>query len=178
MDHQLELVELILEQELEPIQELVEEVEDADQQQAHNRVLHIHLYAERGGEVPHPSTELAHVGAAESLAPDVANAAEADLQSLQHEAGRLWDEIDVLVTVLPCGPSTVESPDTIDTPDGVRPLREVLVPWTCLANLLGSPSAVAPVGTDRTGAPIAVQLMSRPGADALLLRCVDEWFGS
>ena len=89
----------------------------------------------------------------------------------------LWDAADVLLTVLPCGPTSVDSPDTVTTPDGPRALRDVLVPWTCLANMAGCPAVVVPVGRDETGAPIAVQLMSAPGTDLALIERLGEWFG-
>jgi len=88
----------------------------------------------------------------------------------------LWETADVLLTVLPCGPSSANTPDSIEMPGGQHLLREVLVPWTCLANMVGAPAVVAPVGVDATGAPIVVQLMSAPGTDRGLIDRLGSWF--
>lgn len=114
--------------------------------------------------------------AVEALSPTRLAAAEGEAEQLQRNLAEVWCSVDVVVSVLPCGPSTVAAPDVIDTEDGSRPLREVLVPWTCLANLTGCPAVVAPMGVDASGAPIAVQLMSAPGTDRWLLDLLANWF--
>lgn len=116
--------------------------------------------------------------AAEQLGEDRVADAEAALGSLLGAATLMWARFDVVLSVLPCGPSSITSPDVIDTPNGERPLREVLVPWTCLANMIGAPAVVAPIGIDPTGAPIVMQLMSRPGSDAALLALLGAYVAS
>lgn len=113
--------------------------------------------------------------AAEQMPPDRVEHAEAALGALRSSAASVWGHFDVVLSVLPCGPSAVASPDLIDTAAGRRPLREVLVPWTCLANMIGAPAVVAPIGVDASGAPVVAQAMSRPGSDLALLGLLGEW---
>lgn len=113
--------------------------------------------------------------AAEQMPSDRLDRAEAALGALRSSAASVWEHFDVVLSVLPCGPSSVGTPDVIDTPVGERPLREVLVPWTCMANMIGAPAVVAPIDVDASGAPVVVQAMSRPGSDLALLGLLGEW---
>lgn len=79
---------------------------------------------------------------------------------------------DVDVVALPvaaCGPSTVGRPDVGEGADGTAPLRELVLPFTTPASLLGLPALSVPVGVDRDGLPVGLQLVGHPGGEAALL---------
>ena len=73
----------------------------------------------------------------------------------------------LLAPVAVSGPSRRDDPDR--TPDGVRALREAVLPWTVPANLAGLPSCSVPAGTDADGLPVGVQVVGAPGEDARVL---------
>lgn len=134
------------------------------------------LWPDRSDEYPAFVRE--RLLAAQARSDDQLSAARRVRETAIAACERLWQHADVLMSVLPCGPTPASSPDTVLLPDGgLIPLREALVPWTCLANLVGSPAVVAPIGVDATGAPITVHLMSAPGTDLALIEQLVEWFG-
>lgn len=110
--------------------------------------------------------------------PDVADrlrAAEAiddaDVASARERAKQLQAVPDgadaLLLPVAGCGPPTIDAPDV--APDSGRPLRDLLLPFTVLANLTGAPAVSVPAGCDRDGLPIGVQVIARPGQDHIAL---------
>ena len=49
-------------------------------------------------------------------------------------------------------------------------VRRAWYPYTSVFNLTGHPAVSLPSGFDRDGLPLAIQLVARPGADALLMK--------
>lgn len=82
----------------------------------------------------------------------------------------LFGRVDVLLApVALSGPSRVDRPDTVPGDDERGALRDAVLPWTVPANLAGLPACSVPVGMDRDGLPVGVQVVGPPGADALVL---------
>lgn len=55
--------------------------------------------------------------------------------------------------------------DDLDRPGGLGATPQLTIPW----NVLGLPVASVPVGFDRAGLPVGLQLVGRPAADADVL---------
>ncbi|MFE6687641.1 amidase [Streptomyces sp. NPDC057743] len=90
---------------------------------------------------------------------------------MRQEWGRLLAEVDVIaaptvpMTAVPAGQETVAWPD--GTVEGVS---DAYVRLCAPANVTGLPSLSIPVGHDRAGMPIGMQLLARPLGEPLLLR--------
>jgi len=83
----------------------------------------------------------------------------------------LFDEIDILITpVWPILIPTIDASDTGANPDAA-PLVQRIGHNTRPFNFLGLPAVSVPVGLDRNGLPLAVQLVGRPFSEMMLLRC-------
>jgi Asp-tRNA(Asn)/Glu-tRNA(Gln) amidotransferase A subunit family amidase len=79
---------------------------------------------------------------------------------------------DVDVLILPttsCPPPTLDRPDEAIVDQSRLELRDVVMPHTVLANLVGLPAVALPWGVDSDGLPVSVQLVGRRGGDGLLL---------
>jgi aspartyl-tRNA(Asn)/glutamyl-tRNA(Gln) amidotransferase subunit A len=79
----------------------------------------------------------------------------------------------IALPVAACGPSPVADPDQVD---GV-PLRDLVLPFTTPASLCGLPAMSVPVGLDRDGLPVGLQLVAAPGREADLLSAAAELGG-
>ncbi|MBU6201615.1 MAG: amidase [Acidobacteria bacterium] len=77
--------------------------------------------------------------------------------------------VDAVLTVVGAtGPSTVDDPDHVATPDGTVPLRQSAMPTTVPQNLAGLPSVTFPFGSD-DGIPVGMQLTGAPFDEPRLL---------
>ena len=81
----------------------------------------------------------------------------------------LWDEIDVLVTPGLARPAIAAgggygraAPVAID-------IAGRFSPYTSAFNLTGQPAMAVPAGTGADGLPLSIQLVGRPGAEAVLI---------
>jgi amidase len=82
---------------------------------------------------------------------------------------RLWDEIDVLLTPgLACTAIEAGGGYGRSAPFAVN-LAGRFTPFTAVFNLTGQPAITVPAGFDDDGLPLSVQLVGRPGAEAVLL---------
>ena len=90
---------------------------------------------------------------------------------LRREWLRMLEQVDVIaapavpMTAVPAGQETVTWPD--GTTESVS---DAYVRLSAPANITGVPALTVPVGTDRAGLPIGLQLLGRPLAEPLLLR--------
>lgn len=81
---------------------------------------------------------------------------------------RLWDEVDVLVT-----PALASIAIAAEGGHGRPALAAFNVagrftPWTAIFNLTGQPAVTIPAGVGEGGLAVSVQLVGRPGAEAML----------
>jgi aspartyl-tRNA(Asn)/glutamyl-tRNA(Gln) amidotransferase subunit A len=92
-------------------------------------------------------------------------------ESLRSRVGQWFFDVDVvLLPTTGCFPPALDDPDVVIVDGERRSLREVVMPHTAIANLLGLPAVTIPwrTGSDR-GIPTAVQLLAAPGRDAAVL---------
>jgi amidase len=80
----------------------------------------------------------------------------------------LWDDVDVLMTpALARSPVGAEGGFGRSAPAAVD-IAARMTPFTGVFNLTGQPAVSVPVGLDRDGLPLAVQLVGRLGAEDVL----------
>ncbi|SER34929.1 aspartyl-tRNA(Asn)/glutamyl-tRNA(Gln) amidotransferase subunit A [Lentzea xinjiangensis] len=90
---------------------------------------------------------------------------------LRREWLRVLEEVDVLaapavpMTAVPVGQETVTWLDGV-----TESVSDAYVRLSAPANITGVPALTVPVGADRAGLPIGLQLLGRPLAESLLLR--------
>ncbi|MFE1770730.1 amidase [Streptomyces sp. NPDC059008] len=90
---------------------------------------------------------------------------------MRQEWARMLTEVDVIaaptvpVTAVPAGESSVTWSDGTE-----ESVSDAYVRLSSPANLTGVPALSVPVGHDRAGLPIGMQLLGRPFSEALLLR--------
>ncbi len=81
---------------------------------------------------------------------------------------RLWDEVDVLLTPGLAG-TAIAAEGGFDRPAPIAFDRAArFTPWTPLFNVTGQPAIAIPAGLGADGMPLSVQLVGRPGDEALL----------
>lgn len=95
---------------------------------------------------------------------------------MRDEWARMLAEVDVIaaptvpLTAVPAGQETVTWPD--GTVEGVS---DAYVRLSAPANITGVPALTLPVGRDRAGMPIGMQLLGRPFEEATLLRAAHAY---
>jgi amidase len=81
---------------------------------------------------------------------------------------RLWDEVDVLLTP-GLARTAIAAEGGFDRPAPVAFDRAArFTPWTPLFNVTGQPAIAIPAGLGADGMPLSIQLVGRPGDEALL----------
>jgi aspartyl-tRNA(Asn)/glutamyl-tRNA(Gln) amidotransferase subunit A len=81
-----------------------------------------------------------------------------------------FNAVDIIVSpVGSSGPSRIDRPDVVTTPNGEIKLRDAMMPYTTAQNLVGLPSITCPVSFDRDGMPIGIQLTGAHWSEPLLL---------
>ncbi|MEU0252291.1 amidase [Streptomyces sp. NPDC006184] len=90
---------------------------------------------------------------------------------MRQEWARMLADVDVIAA--PTVPLTAvrAGQESVTWPDGtVESVSDAYVRLSAPANITGVPSLSLPVGRDREGLPIGMQLLGRPRAEAVLLR--------
>jgi amidase len=81
---------------------------------------------------------------------------------------RLWDEVDVLLTP-GLATTAIAAEGGFDRSALVAFDRAArFTPWTAVFNITGQPAIAIPAGLGEDGLPLSVQLVGRPGDEALL----------
>ncbi|MFF1698166.1 amidase [Streptomyces sp. NPDC058257] len=84
---------------------------------------------------------------------------------------RMFEGIDVLAAPTVPMTAAASGQDTVEWADGtVESVSDSYVRLSAPANITGVPALTLPVGRDRDGLPIGMQLMGRPFRDATVLR--------
>ncbi|MFF2807144.1 amidase [Streptomyces sp. NPDC058000] len=93
-------------------------------------------------------------------------------RTLMRQAWRpLLDEVDVIAAPTVPTVAVPAGEETITWPDGtVESVSDAYVRLSAPANITGVPSLTVPVGHDRAGMPIGMQLLGRPLGEPVLLR--------
>jgi aspartyl-tRNA(Asn)/glutamyl-tRNA(Gln) amidotransferase subunit A len=96
-------------------------------------------------------------------------AAIAEREALRTRFGRLFERVDLVLTpVSPCPP--VEwGLDELDHLGERRLFRDLVLPVTTPADIVGVPACAVRAGFDDDGLPIGIQLTGPPGSDATVL---------
>jgi aspartyl-tRNA(Asn)/glutamyl-tRNA(Gln) amidotransferase subunit A len=105
-------------------------------------------------------------------------AASADRERVRAGFGRLFEEVDLLLTpVAACSPPRIGE-EAIEH-FGVRlSLRELVLGFTVPQDLAGLPACTVRAGFDEFGCPIGVQLTGAPWAEATVLRAAQTLFAA
>jgi amidase len=103
------------------------------------------------------------------IPPSVVARSRAEEAAVTARLGRLWDDVDVLLT-----PALTSPPLPVGTFEGRGALRTFygsgqFVPHLGTFNVTGQPAASVPAGWTADGVPLAVQLVGRSGDEATLL---------
>jgi len=107
---------------------------------------------------------------AERVPSQVALAGAGRRVELRRRIAAMFTQVDLLLMPIAAGgPPVITSPDEVDIDGRPIRLREAVLPWTVLANLCGLPACAVPIGLDRDGLPVGVQVVGPPGADARVL---------
>lgn len=107
------------------------------------------------------------LAAAEQRPAAEVEAARARIARLRDVVLARLDGTVALTVVTGCVPPTQGDPDHALVADARRPLREVVLPHTVIANLVGLPAVAVPWWID--GEPVGVQLIGPPGSDLSLV---------
>lgn len=96
------------------------------------------------------------------------------LEDLRRSAGRIFREIDVVVTpTVPVLPPTIA--ELLSHPDALREKELNMLRNTLPFNILGLPAITVPCGTSSSGMSIGMQLVAAPGAEGTLLALANAW---
>lgn len=134
---------------------------------AEARVSHAPLYPERAAA--YDEDVRARLAAAEHVDPAAVAAARELRARLRERLTTVFAEVDVLCTpTLPCAvPLVGEDPVRVDgqTEARVTAMTRLTNPW----NLAGVPAGSVPVGRDRHGSPLGLQMVGPDGGEAAVI---------
>jgi aspartyl-tRNA(Asn)/glutamyl-tRNA(Gln) amidotransferase subunit A len=124
------------------------------------------LYPQRRGE--YGDDVRGRLGLAEAVGLDEYRAAIGEREQLRAAAGELLSRADLLLTLV-----APDSPPKIGAEDEIR---DAVMPYTTLQDLLGLPACALRAGYDELGLPIGVQLTGRAWADEQVLSAAQALF--
>lgn len=111
---------------------------------------------------------------ARSTPPEQLAAAVAALHEFADSAARQWGEYDAVLTPALAGvPPRVGAFRALG-PEGDYRLQCEWAPQTSMVNVVGAPAVTAPVLRTDAGLPMGVQLIGRPGSEAMLLQLAEQ----
>ncbi|MBO67811.1 MAG: hypothetical protein CL398_05810 [Acidiferrobacteraceae bacterium] len=83
----------------------------------------------------------------------------------------LFETVDVLITpITAAGPSTIGSPDIVDHYGAQTEFRDICMDYTVPQDLLGLPTCAIPVGFDREGLPVGIQITGPKKREDIVFR--------
>jgi aspartyl-tRNA(Asn)/glutamyl-tRNA(Gln) amidotransferase subunit A len=126
------------------------------------------LYPERADEYGADVRGRLELASNETLASYLAAAA--DRERVRAAFGRLFAEVDLLLTpIAATSPPTIEE-QTIVEPGADAAFRESIMTYTTPQDLVGLPACAVRAGFDRLGIPVGVQLTGPPWSEGRVLR--------
>jgi aspartyl-tRNA(Asn)/glutamyl-tRNA(Gln) amidotransferase subunit A len=120
------------------------------------------------------SATLGRLQAGAHISADDASRAASDLQASREAIGKVFEEIDVLLTpTVPIPPPAIA--DLLEHPDDLRPQELVMLRNTRPFNVWGIPTISIPCGFTGDGLPIGLQLAAGPGRGIVLLQAAHAY---
>ncbi|HEY1367268.1 MAG TPA: amidase [Gaiellaceae bacterium] len=105
-------------------------------------------------------------------------AATADRERVRAAFGRLFADVDLLLTpIAATSPPTIEE-QTIVEPGADVAFRESIMTYTTPQDLVGLPACAIRAGFDRLGIPVGVQLTGPPWSEGRVLRAAHAFHGA
>ncbi len=130
-------------------------------------------FVARSPELYQPAT-LARIRSGENISADDALRASGELQASRDAIGKIFDEVDVLLTpTVPVPPPVIA--DLREHPDDLRPQELVMLRNTRPFNVWGIPTISVPCGFTKDGLPIGLQLAAAPWREDVVLRAAHAY---
>jgi aspartyl-tRNA(Asn)/glutamyl-tRNA(Gln) amidotransferase subunit A len=131
------------------------------------------LFAARSPELYQPAT-LARIQSGANISADDALKASGELQASRDAIGKIFDEVDVLLTpTAPIPPPVIA--DLREHPDDLRPQELVMLRNTRPFNVWGIPTISIPCGFTKDGLPIGLQLAAAPLREDVVLQAAHAY---
>jgi Asp-tRNA(Asn)/Glu-tRNA(Gln) amidotransferase A subunit family amidase len=146
--------------------------QDRNLQSAEAYAYHAEFVA-RSPELYQPET-LRRIRSGENISPTDILMCREELQKTRREIGKIFEDIDVLVT--PTAP--IPAPLIVDLkkdPDSLRPCEILLLRNTRPANVWGLPAISLPCGFTKTDLPIGLQIIGARWAESTVLQLAYEY---
>ncbi len=124
-------------------------------------------------ELYQPST-LARIQSGTKISASDALRASRDLQASRHAIGKIFDDLDVLLTpTVPISPPVIA--DLREHPDNLRPQEMIMLRNTRPFNVWGIPAISVPCGFTNDGLPIGLQLAAAPWREDVVLQAAHAY---
>lgn len=130
-------------------------------------------FVARTPELYQPAT-LARIRSGENISADDALRASQELEASRNAIGKIFDEVDVLLTpTVPVPPPAIA--DLREHPDDLRPQELIMLRNTRPFNIWGIPTISVPCGFTKDGLPIGLQLAAAPWREDVVLQAAHAY---
>lgn len=130
-------------------------------------------FVERSPELYHPATLARIQVGADISVEDVARACK-ELEASRHAIGKIFDEVDMLLTpTVPIPPPLIA--ELAAHPEDLRPRELIMLRNTRPFNVWGIPAISVPCGFTKEGLPIGLQLASAPWREDVILQAAQAY---
>jgi Asp-tRNA(Asn)/Glu-tRNA(Gln) amidotransferase A subunit family amidase len=130
-------------------------------------------FVARSPELYQPAT-LARIQSGADISADDALRARQELEASRHAIGKIFDEVDVLLTpTVPIPPPVIA--DLREHLDDLRPQELIMLRNTRPFNVWGIPTISVPCGFTRDGLPIGLQLAAAPWREDVVLQAAHAY---
>jgi aspartyl-tRNA(Asn)/glutamyl-tRNA(Gln) amidotransferase subunit A len=127
----------------------------------------------RSPELYQPAT-LARIQSGANISADDALRARQELEASRRGIGKIFDEVDVLLTpTVPIPPPVIA--DLREHPDDLRPKELIMLRNTRPFNVWGIPTISVPCGFTNDGLPIGLQLAAAPWREDVVLQAAHAY---
>jgi Asp-tRNA(Asn)/Glu-tRNA(Gln) amidotransferase A subunit family amidase len=130
-------------------------------------------FVAKSPELYQPAT-LARIRSGENISADDALRASGELQASRDAIGKIFDEVDVLLTpTVPVPPPVIA--DLREHPADLRPQELIMLRNTRPFNVWGIPTISIPCGFTKDGLPIGLQLAAAPWREDVVLQAAHAY---